>query len=198
MHDQPNRAVCTVAYAQQECPPCSIDPWLAQAAPATHSVLLDMPSSVAAQDFTLPDNVTATTSMAEAIADAQFAVHAVPVQHSRRFLDSIKVWKQATRNLQESMFTIRHAICGARGAGCSAAVASWTARCGTVLCGFGAFAECLLWKSTGSPQRRAPLDCAEDAAATPLEAQGLLVASPSCGALGSGGQRWLLKPSLRG
>lgn len=82
--------------------------WLVHSRNAHHAVLtfgwrrlllLDMVSSVAAQDFTLPDNVTATTSMAEAIADAQFAVHAVPVQHSRRFLDSIKVWKQATRNL---------------------------------------------------------------------------------------------------
>ena len=43
------------------------------------------------QEFTLPDNVIATTSAAEAIQDAQFAVHAVPVQHTRRFLDSIKV-----------------------------------------------------------------------------------------------------------
>ena len=43
------------------------------------------------QEFTLPSNVKATTSVAEALTDAQFAVHAVPVQHSRRFLDSIKV-----------------------------------------------------------------------------------------------------------
>lgn len=43
------------------------------------------------QEFTLPANVKATTSVAEALAEAQFAVHAVPVQHTRRFLDSIKV-----------------------------------------------------------------------------------------------------------
>jgi glycerol-3-phosphate dehydrogenase len=43
------------------------------------------------QEFTLPSNVKATTSVVEALTDAQFAVHAVPVQHSRRFLDSIKV-----------------------------------------------------------------------------------------------------------
>lgn len=184
MHDQPKRAVCTVAYAQQECPPCSIDLWLAQAAPATHSVLLDMASSVAAQDFTLPDNVTATTSMAEAIADAQFAVHAVPVQHSRRFLDSIKVWNKRHATYKkaclQSCFAAQH-----QGAG--RALRFWG------LCRVSS-----VGKSTGSPQGRAPLDCAEDAAATPLEAQGLLVASPSCAALGSGGQRWLLKLSLRG
>ncbi len=39
----------------------------------------------------MPVNVTATTSMAQAIAGAQYAVHAVPVQHSRAFLTSIKV-----------------------------------------------------------------------------------------------------------
>jgi glycerol-3-phosphate dehydrogenase len=44
-----------------------------------------------AQEFTLPSNLKATTSVAEALTDAQFAVHAVPVQHSRRFLSSIKV-----------------------------------------------------------------------------------------------------------
>ena len=43
------------------------------------------------QEFTLPGNLKATTSVAEALTDAQFAVHAVPVQHSRRFLSSIKV-----------------------------------------------------------------------------------------------------------
>ena len=41
----------------------------------------------------MPRNISATTSMAEAIADAQYAVHAVPVQHSRAFLSSIKVRK---------------------------------------------------------------------------------------------------------
>lgn len=39
----------------------------------------------------MPVNVTATTSMAQAIAGAQYAVHAVPVQHSRAFLTSIRV-----------------------------------------------------------------------------------------------------------
>jgi hypothetical protein len=42
------------------------------------------------QDYEMPANITATTSMAEAIQDAQYAVHAVPVQHSRAFLASIK------------------------------------------------------------------------------------------------------------
>ncbi|KAK9810164.1 hypothetical protein WJX72_005939 [[Myrmecia] bisecta] len=41
------------------------------------------------KDHVLPENVTATTSLAEAIAGAQYAVHAVPVQHSRAFLQSI-------------------------------------------------------------------------------------------------------------
>lgn len=39
----------------------------------------------------LPDTVTATTSAAEAIAGAQYAIHAVPVQHTRAFLEGIKV-----------------------------------------------------------------------------------------------------------
>lgn len=43
------------------------------------------------QDLTLPHNITATTSMAEAIAGARFAIHALPVQHSRAFLTAIKV-----------------------------------------------------------------------------------------------------------
>lgn len=42
------------------------------------------------QDFTLPPNVRATTDAAEAISEASYAVHAVPVQHSRSFLSSIK------------------------------------------------------------------------------------------------------------
>lgn len=41
-------------------------------------------------DLMLPSNVTATTSVAEAIAGARYAVHALPVQHSRAFLTSIK------------------------------------------------------------------------------------------------------------
>ena len=42
------------------------------------------------QDYLLPPNVNATTSAAEAIAGAQFAIHAVPVQHTRAFLQGIK------------------------------------------------------------------------------------------------------------
>jgi glycerol-3-phosphate dehydrogenase len=42
------------------------------------------------QDFTLPRNVRATTDASEAIAGASYAVHAVPVQHSRAFLSSIR------------------------------------------------------------------------------------------------------------
>lgn len=41
-------------------------------------------------EFQLPSNVTATTSAVEAIAGAQYAIHAVPVQHTRVFLESIK------------------------------------------------------------------------------------------------------------
>jgi hypothetical protein len=47
---------------------------------------------LSSQDWTLPPNVTATTSAAEAITGAQYAIHAVPVQHTRAFLSSIKVW----------------------------------------------------------------------------------------------------------
>ena len=43
------------------------------------------------QGFDLPVNVSATTSAAEAILHAQYAIHAVPVQHSRDFLHSITV-----------------------------------------------------------------------------------------------------------
>ena len=43
------------------------------------------------QDYLLPNNVVATTSAAEACAGAQYAIHAVPVQHSRAFLHAIKV-----------------------------------------------------------------------------------------------------------
>lgn len=42
------------------------------------------------QDFQLPRNVRATTDATEAITGASYAVHAVPVQHSRAFLTSIK------------------------------------------------------------------------------------------------------------
>jgi hypothetical protein len=44
----------------------------------------------AVQDFKLPPNVRATTDAAEAISGASYAVHAVPVQHSRAFLTSIR------------------------------------------------------------------------------------------------------------
>ncbi|CAK0787504.1 hypothetical protein CVIRNUC_010724 [Coccomyxa viridis] len=41
------------------------------------------------KEYMLPNNVTATTSFVEAIQGAQYAIHAVPVQHSRTFLQSI-------------------------------------------------------------------------------------------------------------
>lgn len=47
-------------------------------------------SSLYMQDFTLPRNVRATTDAAEAVAGASYAVHAVPVQHSRAFLAGIR------------------------------------------------------------------------------------------------------------
>ena len=40
--------------------------------------------------FALPQNVTATTDIEEAIAGAQYAIHAVPVQATRKFLASIR------------------------------------------------------------------------------------------------------------
>ena len=49
------------------------------------------------QEYTLPINVTATTSFVEAIQGAQYAIHAVPVQHSRTFLQSIAVSNQQSR-----------------------------------------------------------------------------------------------------
>eukprot|EP00887_Chlorella_sp_A99_P002500 scaffold6.g2500.t1 len=42
------------------------------------------------KDFNLPPNITATTSAPEAVLGAQCAIHAVPVQHSRAFLEGIK------------------------------------------------------------------------------------------------------------
>ena len=42
------------------------------------------------QDFKLPTNITATTSLADAIRGDSYAVHAVPVQHSREFLTHVK------------------------------------------------------------------------------------------------------------
>jgi len=47
--------------------------------------------SRAAQEYELPSNVVATTSAAAACAGAQYAIHAVPVQHSRAFLQGIRV-----------------------------------------------------------------------------------------------------------
>ena len=40
--------------------------------------------------FSLPRNVRATTDAVEAISGASYAVHAVPVQHSRNFLGTIR------------------------------------------------------------------------------------------------------------
>eukprot|EP00877_Chromochloris_zofingiensis_P006398 jgi/Chrzof1/2010/Cz10g29180.t1_GPD1[v5.2] len=42
------------------------------------------------KEFHLPRNVRATTDAVEAITGASYAVHAVPVQHSRAFLSSIR------------------------------------------------------------------------------------------------------------
>lgn len=42
-------------------------------------------------DWRLPRNIRATTAAREAIEGAQYAVHAVPVQQTRSFLQSIKV-----------------------------------------------------------------------------------------------------------
>lgn len=41
-------------------------------------------------EFALPEQVTATTSAEMALKGAQYAIHAVPVQHSRSFLEGIK------------------------------------------------------------------------------------------------------------
>jgi ornithine cyclodeaminase/alanine dehydrogenase-like protein (mu-crystallin family) len=40
--------------------------------------------------FTLPSNITATTSASEALADCEFIVHVIPVQASPEYLDKIK------------------------------------------------------------------------------------------------------------
>ena len=48
-------------------------------------------SIVVLQGYELPGNIVATTSAGEAIEHAQYAVHAVPVQHSREFLAGIVV-----------------------------------------------------------------------------------------------------------
>lgn len=47
------------------------------------------------QGYQLPRNVVATTAAQEAIEGAQYALHAVPVQHSREFLSGIAVWAQS-------------------------------------------------------------------------------------------------------
>ena len=60
-----------------------------------------------AQEYLLPSNVQATTSLEEAIDGAQYAIHAVPVQHSRKFLESIAVRTPAScpSVMQPSIFT---------------------------------------------------------------------------------------------
>jgi glycerol-3-phosphate dehydrogenase (NAD+) len=60
------------------------DPGLVDAINATHVNGRYLP------DATLPLNVRASADPAEAIGGAQYALHAVPVQHSRAFLSSIK------------------------------------------------------------------------------------------------------------
>ena len=49
--------------------------------------------------------------MAEALTDAQFAVHAVPVQHSRRFLSSIKVGDDVHQYLLIKLQAIQPHLC---------------------------------------------------------------------------------------
>ncbi|CAM9652221.1 unnamed protein product [Heterosigma akashiwo] len=39
------------------------------------------------QNVTLPENIRATTDAREALSDATFIIHSIPVQHSRRFLE---------------------------------------------------------------------------------------------------------------
>ncbi len=64
------------------------------------------------QDFTLPPNVKATTSAAEAIQGARYAVHAVPVQHSRAFLSGIRDVLPPNVSLRHHM--LEHAQAGVR------------------------------------------------------------------------------------
>ena len=59
--------------------------------PNANATTLPQLFSTFKQDYELPPNVNATTSAAEALAGAQFAIHAVPVQHTRAFLQGIKV-----------------------------------------------------------------------------------------------------------
>ncbi|KAK3263800.1 hypothetical protein CYMTET_27414 [Cymbomonas tetramitiformis] len=51
------------------------------------------------QEFDLPHNITATTNSAEALADSDFVIHAVPVQHSRAFLSQLRDQLPATMPL---------------------------------------------------------------------------------------------------
>ncbi|WIA37003.1 hypothetical protein OEZ86_008240 [Tetradesmus obliquus] len=60
------------------------DPYLCKDINSSHCNTKYLPG------FTLPRNVRATTDAAEAIAGAQYAVHAVPVQHSRAFLTGVR------------------------------------------------------------------------------------------------------------
>jgi glycerol-3-phosphate dehydrogenase (NAD+) len=41
-------------------------------------------------DLTLPDKIRATTDPAQCLPDATYIIHAVPVQYSRKFLDSVR------------------------------------------------------------------------------------------------------------
>lgn len=66
------------------------DPYLAQDINLTHVNSRYLP------DWTLPANIVATTSAREAIEGAQLAIHAVPVQSTRRFLSSIRPSLPAT------------------------------------------------------------------------------------------------------
>lgn len=61
------------------------DPYLAQSINLTHINSRYLPG------WQLPSNIIATTSAREAIEGAQLAIHAVPVQATRAFLQSIKV-----------------------------------------------------------------------------------------------------------
>lgn len=60
------------------------DPYLCKDINETHCNTRYLPG------WTLPDQVSATTSAEAALKGAQYAIHAVPVQHSRQFLESVK------------------------------------------------------------------------------------------------------------
>ena len=70
-----------------------------------------------AQDYELPPNVNATTSAAEALAGAQFAIHAVPVQHTRAFLQSIKARPFGRGGSRWAGACCGGSCCGAAGTG---------------------------------------------------------------------------------